>query len=162
MPLSLVSCLVTWLWGFFCAKPCFLPCYMVKSEKRVLDIFVFVPNLISCFCFSHRFSFSNLGLSTFHKNSSSSVVWFLWKWLPVMQSPPAQWPLSSPCVDFQQPPRLVPNSPDVLNLVMISAAHSNIRMVNDCYYMLKEFPLVGFLFGSLPGLLSMVTMAKQC
>lgn len=45
---------------------------------------------------------------------------------------------------------------------MIRAARSNIRMVNDCYYMLKQFPLVGFLFGSLPGLLSMVTMAKQC
>lgn len=62
----------------------------------------------------------------------------------------------------QQPPRLVPNSPDVLNSAMIRAAHSNIRMVNDCYYMLKEFPLVGFLFGSLPGMLSMVTMAKPC
>lgn len=33
-------------------------------------------------------------------------------------------------------------------------------MVNDCYYMLKEFPLVGFSFGSLPGLFSMVAMAK--
>lgn len=43
---------------------------------------------------------------------------------------------------------------------MFRAAHSNIRMVNDCYYMLKEFPLVGFSFGSLPGLFSMVAMAK--
>lgn len=59
-----------------------------------------------------------------------------------------------------QPPRLIPNSPDVLNLVMFRAAHSNIRMVNDCYYMLKEFPLAGFSFGSLPGLFSMVAMVK--
>lgn len=63
---------------------------------------------------------------------------------------------------FQQPPILVPNSPDVVHLVLIRAAHSDIRMANDCYYMLKEFPLVRFLFGSLPGLLSMVTMAKLC
>lgn len=32
-------------------------------------------------------------------------------------------------------------------------------MVNDCYYMLKEFPLLGLLFGNMPGL-SMVTMAN--
>lgn len=66
------------------------------------------------------------------------------------------------CLLPSKPPRLVPNSPDVLNLVMIRAAHSNIRTVNDCYYMLKEYSLVGFLFGSLPAPLSMVTMAKPC
>lgn len=42
---------------------------------------------------------------------------------------------------------------------MIREARCSIRMVNDCYYMLKEFPLLGLLFGSMPAF-SMVTMAN--
>lgn len=71
----------------------------------------------------------------------------------IIQSPYAQWPSSVPCVVLPATSQLVPDCPDVLNSVMISAAHSNISLVNG-YYKAKELSLVGFLFGSLPGLLS--------
>lgn len=40
-------------------------------------------------------------------------------------------------------------------------------MANDCYYMLKDFPLLSCFgsfpqYGSSPGLLGLVTMAKPC
>lgn len=42
---------------------------------------------------------------------------------------------------------------------MIREARCSIRMVNDCYYMLKEFSLLGLLFGCMPGF-SIVTIAN--
>lgn len=59
---------------------------------------------------------------------------------------------------------LMPIHTEAVNSVLIRAAH----MANDCYYTLKDFPLLScfvFLFffsqyGSSPGLLGLVTMAK--
>lgn len=63
----------------------------------------------------------------------------------------ARKPLSAPRVDSPLSLRVAPNGPDAVNLVLIRPAHGDIRVANDCYYMLKDFPPVRGLFGSLPG-----------
>lgn len=57
---------------------------------------------------------------------------------------------------------LPPNSPDVLDVVMIREARSTLRCLMIVITCFKSFLWWGFVFSSLPGLLSMVTMVKQC
>lgn len=101
-----------------------------------------------------KMSFSNVDLSTFH--TSVEVSKNISSWYRDHLHLHHHHVLIN-----QQPAWLVPNHPDVVNLDLIRVAH----MANDCYYVLKEFPLVtGFFLCSsiLPGLRSMVTMVQLC
>lgn len=101
-----------------------------------------------------KISFSNVDLSTFH--TSVKVSETISSWYRDHLHLHHHHVLIN-----QQPPRFVPNHPDVANLALIRVAY----MANECYYVLKEFPLVKafFLCSSIfPGLFSMVTMVQQC
>lgn len=79
----------------------------------------------------------------------------------VMLNPPAPKSLLAPRVDFPESSMVCSKQPRCSWFGPNQGyANSEAGTANDCHYMVKEFPLLRFLFGSLPGVLSLVTMAK--